>query len=69
MKPATFFDYRPPGTLSEAIDLLVSNPDALGGDVHADRIRSAFSGNLCRCTRDIPIVEAVLAARAKADNP
>ena len=37
-----------------------------------DRIRSALSVNLCRCTGYIPIVEAVLEARAayrKADEP
>jgi aerobic-type carbon monoxide dehydrogenase small subunit (CoxS/CutS family) len=71
MKPAPF-DYRVPGTLSEAIDLLVPNPDALGGDADADRIRSSISGNLCRCTGFIAIVEAALEARAayrKADNP
>ena len=30
----------------------------------ADRIRDVLSGNLCRCTGYIPIVEAVLDARA-----
>jgi aerobic-type carbon monoxide dehydrogenase small subunit (CoxS/CutS family) len=61
MKPV-FFDYRVPGTLNKAINLLVANPDALA-DADADRIRSAISGNLCRCSRYIAIVEAVLAAR------
>src|SRR2546423_8858 len=39
--------------------LLTEEPDA-----NADRIRSALSGNLCRCTGYIPIVEAVLEAPA-----
>jgi carbon-monoxide dehydrogenase small subunit len=42
-------------------------------DADADRIRSAYlSGNLCRCTEYISIVEAVLEARAayrKGDKP
>jgi aerobic carbon-monoxide dehydrogenase small subunit len=56
-----------PGMLTTAHALLTEEPDA-----DADRIRSALSGNLCRCTGYIPIVEAVLEARAayrKADKP
>jgi len=48
-----------PGMLTTAHALLTDEPDA-----DADRIRSALSGNLCRCTGYIPIVEAVLEARA-----
>jgi carbon-monoxide dehydrogenase small subunit len=33
-------------------------------DCDADRVREVLSGNLCRCTGYIPIVEAVLDARA-----
>jgi carbon-monoxide dehydrogenase small subunit len=39
--------------------LLLEEPDA--GE---HRIREVLSGNLCRCTGYIPIVEAVLEARA-----
>src|SRR6266852_5773447 len=56
-----------PGMLTTAHALLTDEPDA-----DADRIRSALSGNLCRCTGYIPIVEAVLEARAayrKTDKP
>jgi carbon-monoxide dehydrogenase small subunit len=56
-----------PGMLTTAHALLTDEPDA-----DADRIRSALSGNLCRCTGYLPIVEAVLEARAayrKADKP
>jgi len=48
-----------PGMLITAHALLSEAPDA-----DADRIRTALSGNLCRCTGYIPIVEAVLEARA-----
>ena len=47
--------------------LLTEEPDA-----DADRICSALSGNLYRCTGYIPIIEAVLEARSgyrKADKP
>ena len=56
-----------PGMLTTAHALLSKEPDA-----DEARIRSVLSGNLCRCTGYIPIIEAVLAARAayrKKDNP
>ena len=56
-----------PGMLTTAHALLTEEPDA-----DAERIRSVLSGNLCRCTGYIPIVEAVLEARAayrKNDKP
>ncbi len=48
-----------PGMLTTAHALLTEEPDA-----DADRIREVLSGNLCRCTGYIGIVEAVLEARA-----
>ena len=54
------------GMLITAHVLLSEEPDA-----DEVRIRSVLSGNLCRCTGYIPIVEAVLDARAayrKADK-
>ena len=56
-----------PGMVTTAHALLTDEPDA-----DADRIRVALSGNLCRCTGYLPIVEAVLEARAayrKGDKP
>ena len=56
-----------PGMLMTAHALLTEEPEA-----DADRIRSALSGNLCRCTGYLPIIEAVLEARAaysKVDKP
>jgi aerobic-type carbon monoxide dehydrogenase small subunit (CoxS/CutS family) len=47
-----------PGMLTTAHALLTEEPDA-----DAVRVRSVLSGNLCRCTGYIPIVEAVLEAR------
>jgi carbon-monoxide dehydrogenase small subunit len=48
-----------PGFLITAHALLSEEPDA-----DADRVREVLSGNLCRCTGYIPIVDAVLEARA-----
>ncbi|MGZ5899884.1 MAG: (2Fe-2S)-binding protein [Reyranella sp.] len=48
-----------PGMLTTAHALLSSEPTA-----DADRIREVLSGNICRCTGYIPIVEAVLEARS-----
>jgi aerobic-type carbon monoxide dehydrogenase small subunit (CoxS/CutS family) len=48
-----------PGMITTAHALLSEEPGA-----DADRVRDVLSGNLCRCTGYIPIVEAVLDARA-----
>jgi aerobic-type carbon monoxide dehydrogenase small subunit (CoxS/CutS family) len=48
-----------PGMLTTLHALLSEEPYA-----DADRIRDVLSGNLCRCTGYIPIVEAALDARA-----
>ena len=48
-----------PGMLTTAHALLTEEPDA-----SKERIREVLSGNVCRCTGYIPIVEAVYAARA-----
>ena len=55
-----------PGVLTTAHALLVQEPEA-----DEARIRSVLSGNLCRCTGYIPIVEAILEARAayQAEKP
>jgi carbon-monoxide dehydrogenase small subunit len=56
-----------PGMLTTAHALLTEELDA-----DADRIRSALSNNLCRCTGHILYVAAVLEARSgyrKADTP
>ena len=47
-----------PGILTTAHALLTNEPDA-----DRARIREVLSGNLCRCTGYVPIVEAVFAAR------
>ncbi len=47
-----------PGMLTTAHALLTEEPDA-----DRDRIREVLSGNVCRCTGYIAIVEAVYAAR------
>jgi aerobic-type carbon monoxide dehydrogenase small subunit (CoxS/CutS family) len=48
-----------PGLITTAHALLSSEPDA-----DEERIREALSGNLCRCTGYVPIIEAVLDARS-----
>ncbi len=48
-----------PGMITTAHALLSAEPDCDEG-----RIREVLSGNLCRCTGYIPIVAAVLEARA-----
>jgi aerobic-type carbon monoxide dehydrogenase small subunit (CoxS/CutS family) len=47
-----------PGILTTAHALLSAEPDA---DI--DRVREVLSGNICRCTGYVPIVEAILDAR------
>jgi carbon-monoxide dehydrogenase small subunit len=47
-----------PGMLMTAHALLTEEPDA-----DKDRIRDVLSGNICRCTGYVNIVEAVYAAR------
>jgi carbon-monoxide dehydrogenase small subunit len=55
-----------PGVLTTAHALLLQEPEA-----DEERIRSVLSGNLCRCTGYVPIVEAILEARAayQAEKP
>lgn len=48
-----------PGMVTTAHALLSEEPDA-----DADRVREVLSGNICRCTGYVPIIEAVLEARA-----
>lgn len=47
-----------PGILTTAHALLSEEPDA-----DADRVREVLSGNICRCTGYVSIVEAILDAR------
>jgi len=47
-----------PGILTTAHALLSAEPDA-----DEDRVREVLSGNICRCTGYVPIVEAILDAR------
>jgi aerobic-type carbon monoxide dehydrogenase small subunit (CoxS/CutS family) len=53
-----------PGMLTTAHALLSNEPG-----VSRERIREVLSGNLCRCTGYIPIVEAVYEARAAYGGP
>ena len=52
--------YCTPGMILMAKALLDESPDAT-----EDEIRAGLSGNLCRCTGYVKIVEAVLAAKGK----
>jgi aerobic-type carbon monoxide dehydrogenase small subunit (CoxS/CutS family) len=53
-----------PGILTTMHALLTDEPEA-----DEDRIRDVLSGNLCRCTGYIPIIEAVMEARAAYVRP
>jgi carbon-monoxide dehydrogenase small subunit len=53
-----------PGILMTAHALLSEEPDA-----SEDRIRDVISGNICRCTGYIPIVQAILEARTAYQTP
>jgi aerobic-type carbon monoxide dehydrogenase small subunit (CoxS/CutS family) len=48
-----------PGILMSAHALLSEEPDA-----DAERVRDVLSGNICRCTGYVPIIEAILDARS-----
>jgi len=48
-----------PGMITTAHALLTDEPDC-----DADRVREVLSGNICRCTGYVSIVEAVLDARS-----
>jgi carbon-monoxide dehydrogenase small subunit len=48
-----------PGMLTTLHALLSDEPDA-----SEERIRDVISGNICRCTGYVPIIEAALDARA-----
>ena len=53
-----------PGMITTAHALLSEEPDC-----DADRVREVLSGNICRCTGYISIVEAVLDARIAYRKP
>jgi len=52
-----------PGFITTAHALLTNEPNCDG-----NRIREVLSGNLCRCTGYVPIVQAVLDARIHYQN-
>jgi carbon-monoxide dehydrogenase small subunit len=53
-----------PGMITTAHALLTHEPNA---DI--ERIREVLSGNICRCTGYIPIVEAIMEARSSYAAP
>ena len=55
--------YCTPGMILMAKSLLDENPDA--GE---EEIRAGLSGNLCRCTGYVKIVEAVMAAKGEVKD-
>ena len=55
--------YCTPGMILKAKSVLEENPDA-----SEDEIRRGLSGNLCRCTGYVKIVEAVMAAQEKVKS-
>ena len=52
--------YCAPGMAIAATELLNKNPDP-----SLEEVKEALSGNLCRCTGYIPIIDAVLAVKKK----
>ena len=48
-----------PGMLTTLVELLTANPDPSEADV-----KTAISGNLCRCTGYLPIISAAIEAAA-----
>lgn len=56
--------YCTPGMILSAKGLLDSNPNPSEAEV-----RRALSGNLCRCTGYLPIIEAVLSVTEKGGQP
>jgi carbon-monoxide dehydrogenase small subunit len=53
-----------PGILMTAHALLSEEPNA-----SEERIRDVLSGNICRCTGYVPIIQAVLDARTAYQTP
>ena len=53
-----------PGMITTAHALLTEEPEC-----DADRVREVLSGNICRCTGYVSIVEAVLDARSAYRKP
>ena len=52
--------YCTPGMILKAKALMDENPDST-----EEEVRAGLSGNLCRCTGYVKIVEAIMAAREK----
>ena len=52
-----------PGILMSAMALLAENPNP-----DAEEIRDVVSGHICRCTGYVPIIEAILDAKAAYQN-